>query len=488
MDDIYYSDKTISQFLITDLCQRDKILYKYYVQKNISKFRKRFSKKFNDVDLEKIIYTVVTDHIRDIILDVVSNLTVYLQPMGDLVVTGGEAFNTYFDRKDRIPTSDIDTKFLPIDKKPGSGQLIGPRNPLYFEYLQATKLILWDKLGEISKKMNEKISKRINILEKTFLGRLLGLGLGESDGGINVTRRYTLMPKKRQNLTKNEASAKNVLIDVELFAIDLKIRRFSFDKGRVVRDNLGGILDIAVMRPFEVGYEVVFSRDQGHAYYNPITKKLFYNKNLLIAGKKFLIEDLFLMKSLGLRPHKVKKDHKRMYTFSKIVLGVKNIKSTDSDVSIFRKAIKKVPKTSVDIKKRPVMSNRIIEYAKTINPLRYEVYTTEPIKEKLAQRIIIGVKAPRNISIKNYYRTSGIYRFNIGKRIWVLDPSSSYIKNEFTHRPEHSKVLPKVYSMKRILYGYHPIRNRKVSDKLINSSAMIPLVGLKNKNFLVSKR
>jgi len=167
---------------------------------------------------------------------------------------------------------------------------------------------------------------------------------------------------------------------------------------------------------------------------------------------------------------------------------VKNIKSTDSDISIFKKAIKKIPKSSVDIKKRPVFSNGIIEYAKTINPLRYEVYTTEPIKEKLAHRIIIGVKAPRNISIKNYYRTSGIYRFNIGKRIWIYDPSSSYIKNEFTHRPEHSKVLPKVYSMKRILYGYHPIRNRKVSDKLINSSAMIPLVGLKNKNFLVSKR
>ena len=325
MDDIYYSGKTISKFIITDLCQKDKLLYKYYLEKKILKFRKRFLRKFKDEDIEKIIYTLVTDHIRDIILQTVSQLTVYLQPMGDLVLSGGEAFNTYFDRKDRLPTSDIDTKFVPIFKT-NDNKLIGPRNKLYFEYLQVTKLILWNKLGEISQKINEKISKRIKILEKTFIGKLLGLGLANGNDGHYVTRRYSLLPKTRKNLSKPEASSKNVLIDVELFALDLKIKRFSFEKGRIVNDNLGGILDIAVMRPFEVGYEIVFSRDQGYAYYNPITKKILYDKNLLIAGKKFLIEDLFLMKSLGLRPKKTKKDHQRMFKFSKYILDVKNIK------------------------------------------------------------------------------------------------------------------------------------------------------------------
>lgn len=487
MDDIYYSDKTISKFIISDLCQKDRTLYKYYVQKDISKFRKRFSRKFTDVDVEKIIYTIVTDHIRDIILDIIAGLTVYLKPMGDLIVTGGEAFNTYFDRKDRIPTSDIDTKFVPIFKSATTGKLVGPRNPLYFEYLQVTKLIIWEKLGELSKKFNNKISKRIKILEKTFLGRVLGIGLA-NDEGINVTRRYTLLPKLRQDLKKNQASAKNILIDVELFAMDLKIRRYSFEKQRVVRDNLGGILDIAMMRPFEVGYEVVFSRNQGHAYYNPITKKIIYNKNLLIAGKKFLIEDLFLMKSLGLRPHKMKKDHQRMYIFSKKVLGVKNINSSDSDVTIFKKAIKEVSDTKVDMKKRPAMTKNIINYAKNINPIKYEVYTTVPSKDTLARRILIGIKAPRDLSITNYYKTSGIYRFNIGKQIWVDDPTSRYIKDEYTHRPIVAKDIPKIYDMKKILYGYNPLRNRKVSKKIINSSAMIPLVGLKNKNFLLIKK
>lgn len=487
MDDIYYSDKTISKFIISDLCQKDRTLYKYYVQKDISKFRKRFSRKFTDVDVEKIIYTIVTDHIRDIILDIIAGLTVYLKPMGDLIVTGGEAFNTYFDRKDRLPTSDIDTKFVPVFKSATTGKLVGPRNPLYFEYLQVTKLIIWEKLGELSKKFNNKISKRIKILEKTFLGRVLGIGLA-NDEGINVTRRYTLLPKLRQDLKKNQASAKNILIDVELFAMDLKIRRYSFEKQRVVRDNLGGILDIAMMRPFEVGYEVVFSRNQGHAYYNPITKKIIYNKNLLIAGKKFLIEDLFLMKSLGLRPHKMKKDHQRMYIFSKKVLGVKNINSSDSDVTIFKKAIKEVSDTKVDMKKRPAMTKNIINYAKNINPIKYEVYTTVPSKDTLARRILIGIKAPRDLSITNYYKTSGIYRFNIGKQIWVDDPTSRYIKDEYTHRPIVAKDIPKIYDMKKILYGYNPLRNRKVSKKIINSSAMIPLVGLKNKNFLLIKK
>lgn len=487
MDDIYYSGKTISKFIITDLCQKDKLLYKYYLEKKILKFRKRFLRKFKDEDIEKIIYTLVTDHIRDIILQTVSQLTVYLQPMGDLVLSGGEAFNTYFDRKDRLPTSDIDTKFVPIFKT-NDNKLIGPRNKLYFEYLQVTKLILWNKLGEISQKINEKISKRIKILEKTFIGKLLGLGLANGNDGHYVTRRYSLLPKTRKNLSKPEASSKNVLIDVELFALDLKIKRFSFEKGRIVNDNLGGILDIAVMRPFEVGYEIVFSRDQGYAYYNPITKKILYDKNLLIAGKKFLIEDLFLMKSLGLRPKKTKKDHQRMFKFSKYILDVKNIKSTDSDISIFKKAIKKIPKSSVNIKKRPVFSNGIIEYAKTINPNKYEKYTTEPIKEKLIQRILIGVKAPRNISIQNFYKTSGIYRFNIDKKIWVTDPTSRYIKDEYTHRPMKTKTIPKIYDMKRILYGYNPVRNQKVSKNIINKSAMIPLVGLKNKNFLITKQ
>ena len=71
--------------------------------------------------------------------------------MGDVIVSGGEAFNLYVDYADRIITTDIDAKFVPRMAV----------NPQYFGKLQATKLILWNKLGEIAKRLNTRIKKRI---------------------------------------------------------------------------------------------------------------------------------------------------------------------------------------------------------------------------------------------------------------------------------------------------------------------------------------
>ena len=488
MDDIYYSDKVASQFILKELCQSDKVLYKYYLDDNVGKFRKRFMRKFRNSDIDKVVYTVVTNTIRDLILETVGNLTVYMKTMGDLVITGGEAFNTYFERKDRIPTSDIDTKFVPIIKtSPGaSGRIMGARDPKFFENFQVIKLIMWNKLGEIAKRLNSVIPERIKTIRKTKIGRMLGLGLATGTD-VYVTRRYTLLPKKREDLSVATATSRNVLIDVELFALDLKIRRFSFVTGRYANENLGGILDIAVMRPSEVGYEVVYSRDQGYTYYNPTTKKIIYNKNIMVAGKKFLIEDLFLMKSLGLRPLKIQKDRRRMYLFAKNILGVRNIDAKSSDSDIFKKAVRKIPKTRVDLKSRPVFGRKIVEYAKRLNPSRYEKYTTEPFQGKLAQRILVGVKAPRNLDIQGYSRTSGIYRFDIKTHRWVIDRNQSYIKDEYTHRPYKIPVIPKVKNIRRILYGYNPSRDRDMSKSIIKKSAIIPIIGLKNKSFLSRK-
>mgnify|MGYP006897443883 CR=1 FL=1 len=43
--------------------------------------------------------------------------------MGDIVISGGEAFNIYFDRDSRVITSDIDTKFVPRFRKNNSSEL-----------------------------------------------------------------------------------------------------------------------------------------------------------------------------------------------------------------------------------------------------------------------------------------------------------------------------------------------------------------------------
>ena len=68
-----------------------------------------------------------------------------LKSSGDLIVSGGEAFNYYVDFNDRIVTTDIDAKFVPFMKT----------NTKYFGKLQALKLLLWDMLGKYAKNLND---------------------------------------------------------------------------------------------------------------------------------------------------------------------------------------------------------------------------------------------------------------------------------------------------------------------------------------------
>jgi hypothetical protein len=62
---------------------------------------------------------------------------------------------------------------------------------------------------------------------------------------------------------------------------------------------MGGILDIAIMRPFEVGYEVAFTRNQGILYFDKDQQKMVPDKRIMFAGRRFLVEDVFLMQQLA---------------------------------------------------------------------------------------------------------------------------------------------------------------------------------------------
>ena len=147
MDDHIYSKSTIDKFLNENLFFKDEKLKKYYdrnLQRDLGKFRARVKSAHTNKDFEKIIYVLVTDSIRDIILDTIGDLTNFLASSGDLIISGGEAFNLYVDFKDRIVTSDIDAKFVPRI----------PMNDKYFGKLQAVKLLLWNKMGELAKKLD----------------------------------------------------------------------------------------------------------------------------------------------------------------------------------------------------------------------------------------------------------------------------------------------------------------------------------------------
>ena len=66
------------------------------------------------------------------------------------------------------------------------------------------------------------------------------------------------------------------------------------------------------------------------------------NTYILVASREFLIEDIYLMHKLKLRPEKKEKDRQRLVKLGK--LFNKNIKSSDSIEAIFKKVSPKLAK------------------------------------------------------------------------------------------------------------------------------------------------
>ena len=484
MDREYYSDKTINLFIKKDICQNDSLLYKYYQTKDVKKFRRRLQiLKVDHKKIEQSVYVYITDSIRYLILKFIGQLTKFMQPYGELIISGGEAFNTYFSQDDRMVTSDIDTKFIPV-MKGNDGKLIGPSYYKYFGYLQIIKLILWNYLGQQCSLLSQKIKRRLETIKSKDITKLLGIHLPKT--GPLVTRRYTLIRKHKQSANNsNKVTNGNVLIDVELFALDLNLKYFSVDKGKIEQQTLGGILDIAFMRPFEVGYEVLYSQQEGMVYKNPITNRPVFDKDIKIAGKKFLIDDLRLMTSLGLRPKKKEKDKKRVLRFSKKILKIKNIDSSTSLNKIFEKALSKVKKMEVsyNIHKRPKINiSKLMKLGKQIDPYKYEKYTTIPDKKKVLSQFIYGLKGPRNIPVYGFKKTSGPFRFDPNKKSWKINKSSVYIKNEYNFRMNKKHINNK-HNIKNltnvVLYGYKPSRDYWLSSNIIKKSSLITFIGLK---------
>jgi ribosomal protein S24E len=200
MDEKSYSKVAIDRFMNDNLFFKDAKLKKYFDRnepRDLGKFRQRLHDKFPENTLEKMVYVVVTDSIRDIILDTIGELTEKLKSSGDLIVSGGEAFNLYVDFKDRIVTTDIDAKFVPFMKTDAK----------YFGKLQALKLLLWDMLGKYAKSLNARVKNRILSLQKEHSRLFKFMGIGFSGSGPYVTRRYTLIKKKKSGTTNKPSKS-----------------------------------------------------------------------------------------------------------------------------------------------------------------------------------------------------------------------------------------------------------------------------------------
>jgi hypothetical protein len=463
MDTEIYSEAVINRFLKKNLFFNDPLLEKYYKTDNFTAFRKRVHRVHKNESFEKMIYAVVTDSVRDIILKTAAELSEFLKPMGDLVVSGGEAFNMYLDRADRLVTSDIDTKFIPII----------PYDDKYFGKLQGIKLLLWNKLGEIARRINMKIKQRLS--SKTKLGRFLGLGFAEK--GPYVTRRYLLI-KKKKSQSGGEPSKGDIFIDVELFALDLNLRYFSIEKGKITQEVLGGILDIPFMRPKEFGYEAIQSKKQGVAYKNKETGAMVYDKRLYVAGKQFLLDDVYLMQKLGLRPEKREKDRQRMYKLAKMISKTAKISPSDGINTIYNLTRNKLKSVRFTSRRK---GNVNMSLAARVDPMRYKEFTTKPREDRLSKQLVYGVKTSMpNINIPGYAKTNGNQRFNLNRQEWVKNTSKSYVKNEYNYRPTSSKNIPNTIDYTKLLYGYKPLRDKWIPRPIIKKAAMIPFVGLKN--------
>lgn len=466
MDEKSYSKVAIDRFMNENLFFKDAKLKKYFdrnEQRDLGKFRQRLHDKFSENDLEKMVYVVVTDSIRDIILDTIGELTQKLKTSGDLIVSGGEAFNMYVDFADRIITTDIDAKFVPFMKT----------DTKYFGKLQALKLLLWDMLGKYAKNLNTRIKNRIMSFQSKHAKLFKFMGIGFSKTGPYVTRRYTLIKKKKSGAT-NKPSKSDVFIDVELFALDLNIRFFSPATGRIQDHTLGGILDIPFMRPQEFGYEVAQTKRKGVVYMNPISGKIINNQKIYVASKEFLVEDIYLMQKLKLRPEKKVKDRLRLVKLGK--LFDKRVTGSDSMDTVFKKIRSKlsVPKTTTKYR------NVDIKKAKKVDPRKYKRFTTEPSKDRLSKQLVHGLKPVMSkMNVNGFEKSHGNQRFDLKTMKWKNVKNNAYVKNEFPLRPTQASKLPKNLNVTKTLYGYKQGRNDWLPKKVLDDASAIPFIGLK---------
>jgi hypothetical protein len=465
MDIKLYSKQTVDRFKNENLFFRDAKLKKYFdrnAARDLGKFRKRMRDTYGSKSFEKFVYVFVTDACRDIILNTVGEISEHMKTMGDLVISGGEAFNMYMPYNDRIVTSDIDAKFVPriaYDAK-------------YFGKLQAVKLILWDKLGQIAQKLNQRVKTRIMSMDKKII-KFLGIGFKQK--GIFVTRRYTLIKKKKTGTT-NKPGKGDIFIDVELFALDINMRFFSPEKGKIQDVVLGGFLDLPFMRPREFGYDVVRTLRKGITYRNVATNRMIVNKKIFAASKEFLIDDIYLMHTLRLRPEKKEKDRQRLIRLA--MLFDKKIKLSDSIESVVKRIRPKLKRNRPT--RFPVQRKVSISKALRVDPYKYRKYTTQPVADRLSKKMVHGLNpVTKNNVIEGYERSNGNQRFNLQNLKWKKENNNAYVKNEFALRPVNAKPIPKNLNIQQTLYGFKPRRDGWVPKPLLQRSAAIPFIGLK---------
>jgi hypothetical protein len=415
---------------------------------DVALYRKLLVTHSTSDDIEYIVSVFVTDTLRTILLTrIIPEITSFVHPYGETVITGGEVFNVYVDKPNKVVASDIDTKIIP---------LFNSEN--YFRNLQIFKILLWNKLNIIINKYNLKIKKiLITKIKESHVCKMLGINIPKDE---LVKRRYTLMMKTRKSVLRDTPSPDNVLIDVELFALDIVLKFFDVEKKRVSQSNVGGMLDMAVMRPGEFGSELAYS----------FTKDKLNNN---IASKIFFIDDLYTMYTLGLRPKKKRKDIDRLTKFAKHVTKLAHVKMPFEE--LYRKTRKKLTTPKMKVRKIKFNYTNNLMKVKSIDPLVNSSYISKPSSKKM-RVMAYGIKGRIDSTIKTYKKTHSTYRFNVNTSKWTPDTSDDYIRNMYNYRLNKNKL--KNNSTADIItpktpYGYSEKRDRDIHPNILRKSRQI---------------
>jgi hypothetical protein len=251
--------------------------------------------------------------------------------------------------------------------------------------------------------------------------------------------------------------------------------------------NFGGILDIAFMRPKQLGYDVAktntFSTEMNYQNMNRGKIYTVKYKYLTIPTKSYLIKDIFMMQKMGLRMGKVEKDRKRMIALGRL-MSKKRILSTDSIDTIAKKVGIKLGKPAHTFRTYTKVGPGVMKKAAKINPQKYKLSTTTPSKTKLSKDIFYGLKSNHNTmkTPPNYLKTQSDQIFNLEKMNWRSNPNQNYVRNQMNFRPVKPRPLPskiRNVNMEETLYGFKPVRDQWVPKPVLEKSAMIPFIGLK---------
>jgi len=145
---------------------------------------------------------------------------------------------------------------------------------------------------------------------------------------------------------------------------------------------------------------------------------------------------------------------------------------------VFKKVRTKITKKRAPATRKNAQVS--VSKAMRVDPYKYKNFTTKPSDERLSKQFVHGLKpVVKNTNVQGYEKTSGNKRFNLKNLKWKNVKNNSYVKNEFSLRPEKAQPLPKNMNLRKTLYGYKPRRNDWVPEQLLNKVSAIPFVGLK---------